>query len=129
MTISMIINSSLPLILVSVVCGVCGQLALKAGMTQVGHIGAEALAQPVQVAVKVLTSPLVIGGLGLYALGAAFWLTVLSRVPLSFAYPILALSYAITPLLAWLLLGEHVPSLRWLGIAAICLGVILVSRS
>lgn len=122
-------NSSLSLILVSLLCGIGGQITLKAGMTQVGHIGAEALAQPLAVVVRVLSSPLVIGGLGLYVLGAVAWLTVLSRVPLSFAYPFLALSYAFTPLLAWLILGESVPSLRWLGIATICLGVILVSRS
>ena len=122
-------SSSLTLILLSVGCGVVGQLTLKIGMNHVGHIGAEALAQPLSTALRVLTNPLVVGGLGLYVLGAAFWLTVLSRVPLSFAYPILALSYAFTPILAWVILGEPVPSLRWLGIATICLGVVLVSRS
>ena len=125
----MTVSSSLTLILLSVGCGVAGQLTLKIGMGHVGHIGAEALAQPLATALRVLTNPLVVGGLGLYALGAAFWLTVLSRVPLSFAYPILALSYAFTPILAWAILGEPVPSLRWLGIATICLGVVLVSRS
>lgn len=123
------VNRSLVLILLSVLCGITGQLTLKMGMTQVGRIGSDALAQPLQMAFKVLTNPLVIGGLALYVLGAAFWLTVLSRVPLSFAYPVLALSYAFTPLLAWLILGENVPSLRWLGIAIICAGVIIVSRS
>lgn len=122
-------NASLALILVSVVCGVGGQVSLKMGMNQAGRIGAEALAQPLQVALRVATNPLVVGGLALYVLGAVAWLMVLSRVPLSFAYPVLALTYAFTPLLAWLVLGESVPSLRWLGIATICLGVYLVSRS
>ena len=121
--------TSLALILFSVVCGVGGQVALKMGMVRVGHIGAQALSQPTELVLRVLTSPLVLVGLGLYALGAVAWLTVLSRVPLSFAYPLLATSYAVTPVLAWLLLRESVPSLRWLGIAVICLGVILVSRS
>jgi drug/metabolite transporter (DMT)-like permease len=123
------VSSSLFLILLSVGCGVSGQLTLKLGMTQVGRVGAEALAQPLQVMLKAGTNPLVLGGLGLYVLGAMAWLTVLSRVPLSFAYPILALSYAIVPVLAWMLLGEEVPSLRWVGIATICLGIFLVSRS
>jgi drug/metabolite transporter (DMT)-like permease len=123
------VSSSLFLILLSVGCGVSGQLTLKLGMTQVGRVGAEALAAPMQLAFKVATNPLVIGGLGLYVLGAVAWLTVLSRVPLSFAYPMLALSYAIVPVLAWMLLGEDVPSLRWAGIATICLGIFLVSRS
>ncbi len=123
------LNPSLGLIVVSVGCGVVGQLTLKNGMTQVGRLGAEALAQPLAAGMRVATNPLVLIGLGLYVLGAAAWLTVLSRVPLSFGYPILALSYAITPVLAWLLLGESVPSVRWLGIAIICMGIVLVSRS
>lgn len=122
-------NGSLPLILLTVLCGISGQVTLKAGMTHVGPVGGDGLTEPLGVVLRVLTNPLVIGGLGLYVLGAALWLTVLSRVPLSFAYPILALSYAFTPIVAWLLLGESVPSLRWLGILTICVGVFLVSRS
>jgi drug/metabolite transporter (DMT)-like permease len=123
------VSSSIPLILFSVLCGVAGQLTLKMGMTQVGRIGGEMLAQPLAAAMRVLTTPLVLGGLGLYVLGAVAWLTVLSRVPLSLAYPTLALAYAFTPLLAWLLLGESISGLRWLGVATICFGVVLVSRS
>lgn len=122
-------SNSLLLILFSVACGVAGQLTLKTGMTQVGQVGGAALADPMGLALRVIGNPFVVGGLGLYVLGAAAWLTVLSRVPLSLAYPILALSYAFTPFLAWILLGESVPSLRWLGIGTICLGVFLVSRS
>ena len=125
----MAMSGALPLILFSVVCGIGGQLTLKMGMTHVGQIDGGALAQPLAVALRVLTTPMVVFGLGLYVLGAVAWLTVLSRVPLSFAYPILALSYAITPMLAWFLLGESVPSIRWLGVAVICLGVFFVSRS
>jgi drug/metabolite transporter (DMT)-like permease len=122
-------GNALWLILLSVGCSVVGQLTLKAGMTQVGQIGGQALAEPAHLAFRVLTTPLVIAGLGFYVLGAVAWLTVLSRVPLSLAYPSLAVSYAFTPILAWLVLGESVPSVRWLGISTICLGVLLVSRS
>ena len=122
-------GSSLWLILLAVACSVAGQLTLKTGMTQVGHIGGEALADPLRLVLRVFTSPLVIAGLGLYVVGAMAWLTVLSRVPLSLAYPSLALSYALTPALAWLVLGEQVPSVRWVGISTICIGVLLVARS
>lgn len=125
---SVSLASSLPLVLMSVICGVFGQLALKAGMTQVGQIGGAALTQPAMLA-RVAASPLVVGGLALYVLGAASWLTVLSRVPLSLAYPILALGYVITPLLAWLILKENMNAVRGLGILVIALGVILVTRS
>ena len=98
-------------------------------MNQVGQLGAEVLDQPFRVAIRVLSSPLVIGGLAIYVIGAATWLMVLSRSALSFAYPVLAIGYAITPLLAWLVLGESMNGVRWLGIAVICIGVFVVSRS
>ncbi|HLH72163.1 MAG TPA: EamA family transporter [Chloroflexota bacterium] len=121
--------ASLSLIFFSVLCGVAGQISLKIGMGQVGQIDPGALVQPMSLVVRVASSPLVLVGLFLYAIGAMSWLTVLSRVPLSFAYPLAATSYAFTPVLAWLLLRESIPSLRWLGILTICLGVFVVSRS
>lgn len=124
-----LVNNPVGLILVAAFFGVCGQISLKIGMGQVGRLGAEALAEPVQVMIRVLTSPLVLGGLALYVAGAGVWMMVLSRSALSFAYPILAIGYAITPMLAWLLLGESMNLVRWLGIAIICLGVFVVSRS
>lgn len=123
------VSNPVGLILVAAFFGVCGQLTLKIGMTQVGRIGSDGLAEPLQVAFRVITSPLVVGGLLLYVMGAGVWLMVLSRSALSFAYPILAIGYAITPILAWVVLGESVNGIRWLGIATICLGVFVVSRS
>ena len=122
-------EKSLLLVLMAVVIGVSGQLTLKAGMSQVGPVVIGDAQHILRVATTVFTNPMVLAGLGLYVVGAVIWLMVLSRLALSFAYPMLALSYAFTPLLAWLLLGESVPSVRWLGVATICLGVFLVSRS
>jgi len=120
---------SLLLILVAVVTGVTGQLSLKMGMDWVGTIDGGSVAHPVETLSKVFRSHLVWVGLALYGLGAVAWLIVLSRLELSFAYPFLALSYAITPVLAWRILDESVSALRWLGIAVIILGVVIVSRT
>lgn len=117
------------LILTSIACGVAGQMTLKAGMTRVGAIGGGALAEPLSLVFRVFGQPLVIVGLGCYVLGAAVWLVVLSRVPLSLAYPSLALSYVVTALLATVVFGEQVPLVRWAGIATVCMGVVLISRS
>jgi multidrug transporter EmrE-like cation transporter len=124
-----LVNNPVSLILLAAAFGVCGQLSLKVGMNQVGQLGAEVLDQPLQVAVRVVSTPLVASGLAMYVFGAILWMMVLSRSALSFAYPILAIGYAITPMLAWLLLGENMNAVRWLGIAVICAGVFVVSRS
>jgi multidrug transporter EmrE-like cation transporter len=126
---SVFLSNPISLILVAAFFGVCGQLSLKMGMTQVGQLGSDALAEPVQLVLRVITSPLVLGGLTLYVAGAGVWMMVLSRSALSFAYPILAIGYAVTPMLAWLFLGESMNAMRWVGIAVICIGVFVVSRS
>lgn len=122
-------SNSLSLILFAVLLGVTGQVSLKFGMGKVGQIDRVTLQEPFELASRIITNPTIILGLALYVVGAAVWLTVLSRVPLSFAYPILALTYAVTPVAAWLVLGETLPLVRWLGVSVICLGVVLVSRS
>jgi len=117
---------SLLLVLVAVVISVLGQLSLKAGVTQVGAIGSDS--PPLQTLMQVCTTPLIIVGLGLYVLGAAVWLIVLSRLDLSYAYPLLALNFVLIPLASWILLGEKVSLVRWLGILVICLGLSIVLR-
>lgn len=120
---------SLLLILAAVVAGITGQLSLKMGMNHAGTIDGSSLAHPVETLRNVVRSPMVWVGLALYGLGAVAWLIVLSRLDLSFAYPFIALSYAITPILACRLLDEPVSGLRWLGIVVIILGVVIVSRT
>jgi len=122
-------EKSLLLVLMAVIIGVSGQLVLKAGMSQVGPVAVGDAKHLLRLATTVFTNPMVLAGLGLYVVGAVIWLTVLSRLALSFAYPMLALSYAFTPIGAWLVLGEGVPPVRWLGVAVIVLGVFLVSRT
>ena len=120
---------SLLLIFASVLIGVFGQLSLKSGMTQVGRIDAQALAQPVQLLVRIFTTPIILAGIAMYIVGTLIWLVVLSRMELSFAYPLVATTYVFTPLLAHLLLGEPIPALRWLGIGLILVGVVFVARA
>ncbi|HET7757144.1 MAG TPA: EamA family transporter [Steroidobacteraceae bacterium] len=64
-----------------------------------------------------------------YGLSVVVWLVGLSRVPVSQAYPLLSMGYAINVVLAWWLLDEVPNVQRVLGIAVIALGVLLVSRS
>jgi len=120
---------SLLLVLVSVAFGVTGQVMLKTGMTQVGRIGGAQAALITDTIMRVVTTPLVIVGLACYGMGAIAWLIVLSRMDLSFAYPFLALNFVLITLASRFILGETVPSLRWLGVLVICFGVIIVARS
>ena len=49
----------------------------------------------------VATNLVVIGGFGLYCLGALVWLVVLARADVSYAYPFLGLGFILTMLVGW----------------------------
>jgi drug/metabolite transporter (DMT)-like permease len=124
-------TKSIILIVLDVLVSVAGQLLLKKGMTDVGRVDASFFSQPLAGLWRLFTgSPYVIIGLSMYGVGAIFWLIVLSRVNLSWAYPMIALTYVLIPLAAWLILHEPpIPLIRWVGMVIIMVGVILVARS
>jgi drug/metabolite transporter (DMT)-like permease len=75
------------------------------------------------------TTPQVIIGFACAFVAAIFWLAVISRVPLSYAYPMLSLSYVVVIFASWLLLGENFSFTRLIGVFIICSGVYVVFRS
>lgn len=77
----------------------------------------------------IASNPFVFAGLALAFLASLSWMAALSKLPLSRAYPFMALSYVAVFALAPLLLQESVTPVRWLGIALIVLGVTLAGRA
>ncbi len=68
-------------------------------------------------------------GMMCYGASLCAWLAALSRAPVSVAYPMLSLGYVVVAGVSVLWLGEPLSSGKILGIALICGGVVLVSRS
>jgi drug/metabolite transporter (DMT)-like permease len=57
------------------------------------------------------------------------WLYVLRYLPLSVAFPISQAVHALVPLGSWLILGENIVTLRWIGIAFVSLGLAVVAKT
>lgn len=121
-------NIALVYILISVLGGALGQILLKKGMSSMGPLTLS-LDQTLSILWKMVTNPYVILGLGIYVMGTVFWLTALSRVDLSYAYPFASISYVIMLLASWQLFNENISLMRLAGSVVIILGVILISRS
>jgi multidrug transporter EmrE-like cation transporter len=68
-------------------------------------------------------------GMVCYAASVCVWLAALSKAPVSTAYPMLSLGYVVVAAVSVTWLGESMGPAKVLGIALICAGVILVSRS
>lgn len=114
---------NLLLLLFAVVAAASGQLMLKHGMTGVAAAVAK---DGGTLLVKAATSPWVIGGLAVFGISALAWLTTLSRVPLSVAYPFNALGLLLIIGSSVVVLGEKVTPLAWLGVVMVAGGLVLV---
>lgn len=116
------------LLLVAISLSVTGELLLKYGMNKVGLLS---FSPDVFLPTlwRAFSTPYVLAGFASIFLGSIFWLSVISRLPLSYAYPMLSLSYILVVITSWLLLGEQLSLNRILGVLIICTGVVVVFRS
>lgn len=118
----------LALILFSVALSGLAQVSFKLGMSSDAVRRAIAASGLPQMLLAVALSPGVIGGLVLYGVGTLAWLSVLSRTPLSVAYPFVGFSFVITAALGYLLFHEALGPARLFGTALVVAGVVLVGR-
>ena len=122
-------NKEMLLVVLSVLIGTVGQLCIKAAMLRLGPV---ALGTPDEVLTsgwRILQQPLIWVALPLYGVGFLAWAAALSRLQLSFAHPLLAIGYLLTPFAAMILFNEQIPPVRWVGILVIIAGIVLVGRS
>lgn len=112
-------------LLAAILCGVVGQFSLKAGAKILGPIGAANLVEKI---LAMATQPLIVGGLGLYAVSSIGFIVVLSRANLSIVSPLLSISYLFTVLGGKIIFNEPLPPLRLVGMGLIMTGVIFVLR-
>lgn len=116
----------LSLLLTASALTVTGEVLLKIGINHVTtHMGAFTLDPKVLWAT--FTDWRVILGFALVFGGAIFWLGVISRVDLSFAYPLLALNYVIILIPSRILLNESISLMRLIGALIIVIGVIVIT--
>jgi undecaprenyl phosphate-alpha-L-ara4N flippase subunit ArnE len=103
-----------------VMLGTIGQLLLKWALRSAGAAGG---------GIRLLLHPAMVAWFACYAITTALWLLALRSIPLSQAFPILGLQFALIPLASSHLLDESVSRTQWVGILAIVLGVALVGQS
>ena len=109
------------LLIFGIILTVIGQLLLKKGVDG-KHIDLSNIH-------KLLLNPFVLIGFGAYSISLLLWMVVLSKLELSYAYPLVSSNYIIITLFSKLLFKEHVSKRRWISVLTIMLGVALVSLS
>jgi drug/metabolite transporter (DMT)-like permease len=120
---------SVILLVISVSFAVAGQLTLKEAMDNVGPVGGAQVSAAGDTIARIAREPRLWVGLALFGISAMFWLVVLSRVPISVAYPSVGLSYIVVVAYEKFVKHEHIPSLRWLGVFVVAAGIALIGFS
>ena len=106
-------------ILLSVMLNTIGQLFFKAART----------AQPDASILSLFFHFKTWAGFISYGMSAICWLWVLSRAQLSFAYPILSLTFPLIVGLSAIFFSEAISYTRWVGVGVIVVGVSLLART
>lgn len=97
-----------------------GQILFKLTSARTGNADIGGIA-------AMLTDPFLIAAIAIYGFGTVVWVYVLKAVPLTVAYPFMALTFCAVPVLAWALLGETL-SLRYaVGAGLIVAGLLVVN--
>jgi multidrug transporter EmrE-like cation transporter len=122
------VNTTLALAFGAILASTVAQALLKHGMDRVGGIAAPG-GQFLASMQRALTEPFVLGGVALFLVAVPVWLEVLSRLPLSIAYPLVSFGYIVSLGIGYLVLKETITPLRIAGVALIILGVVAISRS
>ena len=101
-------------LIVSILLGVLGQIALKSGADRTGTFFEQ------------LLNPLTLVGLGAYALAALCYLVSIRRIPVSVAFPSVSASYIAIAIAAHFLWNEPFGLRQLLSIALIGFGIYLL---
>jgi drug/metabolite transporter (DMT)-like permease len=120
---------TMPLILISIILGPLGNVFLGKGMKGVGSVTSARMIDLLPIASRVLRSEYI--WLGIVCLMGFFvtHMLLLTWADYSYVQPATSLSYLSIAILSYLLLGEMISPLRWLGVAVICVGVLIVGRT
>ena len=111
------------LILTNIICLVLGQTSWKYGLENIQLHGSI-----VQKFFQIVFSPLILLGFALYVIATIIWMYLLSKLPLSFLYPLQSLAYVLAFLIAMFLFKEQIPMTRWIGMGVIMFGIYLIVR-
>ena len=114
------------LILLSVLLNCAAQLLIRKGMLIEGEVGMRNMLSHVG---SMITNLWLWGAMLCYALSILLWMSVLSKVEVSYAYPFLSVGYVVSAVAGYVLFNENLSPVRIAGIIVICAGVILISRS
>ena len=117
------------LILLMVTFAPLGNVLLSKGMKSIGSAKEWAPGELGHIFVSIITSGYIWMGIACLLAFFVAYMLVLTWADYSYVQPASSFSYAVVALLGYFILHEHVPPMRWMGIAIVCVGVFIVGHT
>ncbi len=114
------------MIWLSVILSAVAQVFLKHGMNNLKRRG---VSGPVDLVIGVASQAWVWLWAASFVIATGLWLAGLQRLELSYAYPLLSIGYILVNLLSVVFFRERVDGMRWIAVAIISVGVVLIAGS
>jgi len=119
---------TLLMILIMVICANSGDLMLKHGMTQIGAVPLTTAGLQHAFLLTITNETIWLAIVFLIGFTVSYML-LMSWADYSYVMPAGAFGYALLTFLAVIFLHEQVTPRRWVGVALICIGVLLVGQT
>jgi uncharacterized membrane protein len=110
---------------IAAVTAAIGQIFFRRGMQEVGSLEQYALVE----LLRYFCNPYIIVGTALSGVSYFSFLAALSWQHVTVVLPMAAIEYCFVALLAVLFLKENIPPARWIGLALVVVGVIMIART
>ncbi len=106
---------------------VIGQLLVKSATSQFATFPKTAR-EIIPYLITAFTNIKLLAGLLSAVIASIMWMTALSMIDISSAYPFMGLAIVLVLALSPLVFREAVPWTRWLGVIIVCIGLWIASR-
>jgi multidrug transporter EmrE-like cation transporter len=114
-------------IVIAVLTGTVAQTMMKFGTNRVGRFGETPV---LEYLFRLITNPFVLLAIAAYGFGVIFYMIMLSRLDLSFLYPVMvALGLVFASIVSALIFQEQITLVRLGGIVVVIVGIFLVSTT
>jgi len=109
-------------------CTIISQLILKKGVMKITANNDEKIEFSLMLLTQAIRSPFVWSSLILQTLSFCIWIIVISKYKLGFAFGISgAFFYLLLPFFSWIIFGERLSFLQWIGLVLITTGIVLMT--
>ncbi len=108
---------------------VTNQIFLKKGLKTIGELKISSLHDFSAIVLKLIQNKFIIIGLFIVAIGFLLWLTIISKIDLTSAFPITSgIFYILLFLASWIFLGETITLSKIIGAVAILAGIFVILK-